>query len=484
MNGIPTTNNQTIELKTSVRKGDFVLQVDIHLPLCGTTGIVGVSGSGKTTLLRVIAGLEPDNIGRVVVGGKVWQDATQHLPPHKRCVGYVSQTPNLFVHLTVAENINYAIKRRQRTHPEAQTNVLTDMYAALNINYLFERMPHQLSGGEAQRVALARALAYTPDILLLDEPLASLDDAHKQEIVPYMRMICEQKMLPTLYVSHSHEEIISLARCLIVLQKGQVTQFGTPCQLLASKRKQRKNTPSIQHKERSMRSIGLLGGMSWESTAVYYRLINQQVRHLCGELHSAPIVLRSVDFAEIARLQREGDWQQMADILAHEAQLIEQAGADCLLLCTNTMHKLAPEITSAISIPFLHIADVAAAALRQDGVTTVGLLGTQFTMQQDFYAATLRTHGIATIVPSADEQAAIHEIIFAELCQGISKPSSKDVYLRSIDALQAQGAQAIILGCTEIGLLISQQDTAVPLYDTTEIHAKKAVDYAMRVGDS
>ncbi|PHR65302.1 MAG: aspartate/glutamate racemase [Idiomarina sp.] len=228
-----------------------------------------------------------------------------------------------------------------------------------------------------------------------------------------------------------------------------------------------------------MKTIGIIGGMSWESTQTYYRLINQKVREQLGGLHSAKVILYSVDFAEIEPLQHAGDWAGTADILAEAAQALETAGADFIVLATNTMHKVSPEIELAVNIPLLHIADATAAALQADNITTVGLLGTKFTMEQDFYRDRLESHGICVVVPEIRERNRIHEVIFKELCLGKTEPQSKADYLNIINKLAEYGADAIILGCTEIGLLIDQADTSIKLYDTTEIHADQAVKFAL-----
>ncbi|ARD22604.1 aspartate/glutamate racemase family protein [Shewanella japonica] len=229
-----------------------------------------------------------------------------------------------------------------------------------------------------------------------------------------------------------------------------------------------------------MKTIGLLGGMSWESTSNYYKAINQGIKASLGGFHSAKICLFSVNFAEIESLQHQGNWQQTAEILSNAAKSVEAGGADCLLICTNTMHKVAEEVQRAISIPLLHIADATASTLLLDGVRTVGLLGTQFTMSQDFYKGRLAEHhGIDVIVPNETQQKMIHHIIYSELCLGEIKESSRNQYLEIIDDLYQQGAQAVILGCTEIALLLQQQDTQVPLYDTTQIHAASAVKFAL-----
>ncbi len=228
-----------------------------------------------------------------------------------------------------------------------------------------------------------------------------------------------------------------------------------------------------------MKTIGLIGGMSWESTETYYRLINQRVREELGGLHSAKLVLYSVDFAEIETLQHQGDWRATGEILGAVGQSVESAGAEFLVLCTNTMHKVASQIERAVSIPLLHIADATANVLKKDGVTCVGLLGTRFTMEQEFYLGRLQDHGIRVVVPNETERESIHSVIYNELCQGVIKPDSKTEYLGVVASLAERGAQGVILGCTEIGLLIQCSDTDIKLYDTTEIHAEQAVQHAL-----
>ncbi|WP_445778045.1 aspartate/glutamate racemase family protein [Shewanella sp.] len=229
-----------------------------------------------------------------------------------------------------------------------------------------------------------------------------------------------------------------------------------------------------------MKTIGMIGGMSWESTLSYYQAINQGVKAALGGLHSAKVCLYSVDFAEIEALQHQGRWDVTANILADAALAVEAGGADFVLICTNTMHKVADEIQARISIPILHIADATANALLADGITKVGLLGTRFTMEQDFYKRKISdNYPIEVIVPSADDQTQIHDVIYQELCLGKINPKSREAYLIIIDKLFAQGAQAVILGCTEIALLVQQQHTQVPLYDTTQIHANSAVSLAL-----
>jgi len=229
-----------------------------------------------------------------------------------------------------------------------------------------------------------------------------------------------------------------------------------------------------------MKTIGLIGGMSWESTCLYYSEINQGVKQTLGGLHSAKICLYSVDFHDIEQLQHQGKWAQTAAILAKAAQAVEAGGADLFLICTNTMHKVAAEVQAAVNIPMLHIADATAQHLLADGVTKVGLLGTAFTMQQDFYKGRLtQNFGIEVLVPNVEQQAMVHEVIYQELCLGQISQHSKQKYLAVIQDLFNQGAQAVILGCTEITLLVQQKDTTVPLYDTTAIHAQSAVAAAL-----
>ena len=229
-----------------------------------------------------------------------------------------------------------------------------------------------------------------------------------------------------------------------------------------------------------MRVIGVLGGMSWESSQSYYRALNEGVKAALGGFHSARIVMVSVDFAEIEAMQQRGDWDAAGELLANAAQGVERAGADCLLIATNTMHKVAPAIEQAITIPLLHIADATALQLQADGINRVGLLGTRFTMEQNFYIGRLEEQfGIKVVVPEQSERDTIHQVIFDELCQGRIEDVSRQRYLAIIDSLYAQGAQAVILGCTEIAMLVSQQDTAVPLYDTTALHVQRAVAWAL-----
>lgn len=228
-----------------------------------------------------------------------------------------------------------------------------------------------------------------------------------------------------------------------------------------------------------MKTIGLLGGMSWESTQTYYRMINEGIKARLGGLHSARLLLFSVDFAEIEALQHQGDWPATAEILSRAASSLERAGADFLMIGTNTMHKVAPEIEQAIQIPLLHIADATAEVLRNDGINCVGLLGTRFTMEQAFYRERLEKAGIEVLTPDERQRETVHRVIYEELCRGSIQANSRNAYLDIVTSLSARGAQAVILGCTEIGLLINQRDTEVPLYDTTAIHAMRAVEQAL-----
>ncbi len=228
-----------------------------------------------------------------------------------------------------------------------------------------------------------------------------------------------------------------------------------------------------------MKTIGLLGGMSWESTIPYYRLINQAVKHRLGGLHSARLLLHSVDFAEIEALQRNGDWDAAGRQLAAAARGLEVAGADLLLIGTNTMHKVAATIEAAIAIPLLHVGDATARAVRAAGITRVGLLGTRFTMEQDFYVDRLASHGLEVLVPPPDDREQVHRVIYHELCAGRFEPASRERFRQIMAGLVARDVQGIILGCTEIGLLVDDGDAAVPLFDTTRLHAQAAVAAAL-----
>ena len=230
-----------------------------------------------------------------------------------------------------------------------------------------------------------------------------------------------------------------------------------------------------------MKTIGLIGGMSWESTVSYYQAINQGVKLELGGLHSAKVCLYSVDFDEIEKLQRQNRWHDSAILLAKAAQAVEAAGADFVLICTNTMHKVADEVQAAISIPLVHIADATAQKLITDGIKRVGLLGTKFTMQEDFYKNRLTERfGIEVLVPTSTAQDMIHDVIYNQLCLGVINHQSRQDFISVINHLYQQGAEAVILGCTEIALLVEPQHTDVPLYDTTQIHAAKAVALAIK----
>ena len=231
-----------------------------------------------------------------------------------------------------------------------------------------------------------------------------------------------------------------------------------------------------------MKVIGLIGGMSWESTVPYYRIVNETVKQRLGGLHSARVVLYSVDFDEIERLQHSDQWTVAGERLAYVACAVERAGAECVVLCTNTMHKVVPQIEAAVRIPLLHIADATAAEIKSTKISTVGLLGTRFTMEQDFYKDRLqRDHGLRVVIPNADDRAIVHRVIYEELCLGNVVDGSRGEYRRVMDDLVRQGAQAIILGCTEITLLVQPSDSAVPLFDTTSIHARKAAEWALGI---
>lgn len=220
-----------------------------------------------------------------------------------------------------------------------------------------------------------------------------------------------------------------------------------------------------------MKTIGLIGGMSWESTVSYYQIINETIKEKLGGLHSAKIILYSVDFAEIEECQSRGDWNKSAIILANAAMHLEQAGADYIVICTNTMHKVAPYIQKKINIPIIHIAETTAEALKKNNVKKVALLGTKYTMTQDFYKEKIQQNGIEVIIPNEKDVETVNDIIYNELCLGMISDEFRREYVRIIDSLKADGAEGVILGCTEIGLLISQEDSSIPIYDTTQIHA-------------
>jgi aspartate racemase len=231
--------------------------------------------------------------------------------------------------------------------------------------------------------------------------------------------------------------------------------------------------------ESILKTIGLIGGMSWESSAEYYRLINERVKEKCGGLHSAKCILFSVDFEEIEKYQREENWEKATQLLIEAAQSLEKAGADFIIICTNTMHKLADQIREAIRVPLLHIADTTADKILERGIKTIGLLGTKYTMEQEFYKVRLERRGIKVLIPNKTDRKIVHDIIYNELCLGKVLPESKESYKRIIEDLKNQGTQGIILGCTEITLLVKPEDSDVPLFDTTLIHAIKAVELAL-----
>jgi len=228
-----------------------------------------------------------------------------------------------------------------------------------------------------------------------------------------------------------------------------------------------------------MRTIGLLGGMSWESTAIYYRLANELVRERLGGLHSARLLMLSVDFAPIEEMQVAGRWDEAGQLLAADARRLEAGGADLLVLCTNTMHKVADVIQEAVSIPLLHLGDATAGAVREAGLTTVGLLATGFTMSQDFYRARLESHGLTVLVPSTEDQAMVHRVIYDELCLGVVRDESRAAYVDVVGRLVQRGAEGVILGCTEIEMLIGPDDLDLPSFATTRIHVEAALDAAV-----
>jgi len=229
-----------------------------------------------------------------------------------------------------------------------------------------------------------------------------------------------------------------------------------------------------------MKTIGLIGGMSWESSIEYYRIINETVRSRLGGLHSARSIMYSVDFAEIEALQHQERWAEATAMMVEAAQHVEDGGADFVIICTNTMHKMADEVQEHIQIPLLHIADATAARIKAQGLKTIGLLGTRFTMEEDFYGGRLiERHRLAVVVPAEEEREVVHRIIYDELCIGEIRPSSREQYVGIMERLVEHGAEGIILGCTEIGLLVGGKDSRVPLFDTTQIHAEAAVEYAL-----
>ena len=228
-----------------------------------------------------------------------------------------------------------------------------------------------------------------------------------------------------------------------------------------------------------MKTIGLIGGMSWESTLSYYQTINLGVKERLGGLHSAKLVMVSVDFSEIEKMQHAGDWAATAEVLIQAAKNLEVAGADGFIICTNTMHKVAEQVAAEVGIPLLHIADATAEVLKRNGLSRVGLLGTRFTMEQEFYKNRLIQNAVDVLIPDQQQRHLVHSVIYQELCLGNIKPESKKAYLEIVQSLASRGAEAVILGCTEIGLLIQQVDTTVALYDTTKIHAQAAVEFML-----
>lgn len=230
-----------------------------------------------------------------------------------------------------------------------------------------------------------------------------------------------------------------------------------------------------------MKTVGLIGGMSWESTITYYQLLNEGVKTALGGLHSAKILLYSVDFHEIEALMSRGEWDAAAELLGGVAARLEAAGADMILICTNTLHKVAPQVQERIRVPLVHIAEAAADELAANGITRVGLLGTKYTMTQEFYRDKLIAHGIDVLIPEGEDIDLVNRVIFDELCLGVVKEDSRAAYLRVIAQLQARGAQGILLGCTELGLIVSKEDVTLPLFDTTVIHANKALALALKV---
>jgi len=229
-----------------------------------------------------------------------------------------------------------------------------------------------------------------------------------------------------------------------------------------------------------MKTIGLIGGMSWKSTVTYYQIVNEVVKEHLGGLHSAKVLLYSVDFQEIEECQVNGEWDKSAEILGLAAENLEKAGADFIVICTNTMHKVVPQIQQKISIPIIHIAEATAEKLKENRIDTVALLGTKYTMKEDFYKAKLIMNEIDVLIPNEQDMEIVNHIIYDELCLGIISDESREEYIKIIEKLKEQGAQGVILGCTEIGLLIGQKDTTLPVFDTTQIHATKAAMFAIK----
>ena len=235
----------------------------------------------------------------------------------------------------------------------------------------------------------------------------------------------------------------------------------------------------LQQKTLQQKTLGIIGGMSWESTESYYRLINQGIKAELGHLHSADLLIHSVDFAPISELQAQGDWEEMGAIMASSGKRLQDAGAQGLLIATNTMHKVADSVTAATGLPLIHIADATATAIQAQGLTQIGLLGTQFTMTEDFYKQRLIDAGLKVVIPRDEARAEVHRIIYDELCQGQLLDRSRDYYRKVIEQFAAQGCEGVILGCTEIGLLIKQADSPIPVFDTTAIHAAAAVEFLL-----
>ena len=228
-----------------------------------------------------------------------------------------------------------------------------------------------------------------------------------------------------------------------------------------------------------MKTIGLIGGMSWESTVTYYQLLNRMARERLGGLHSAEILMWSFDFAAIEALQAAGDWASATSRMTDVAQRLERGGADCLLICTNTMHKMADDVSAAVDIPLLHIADVTASAIKKNGAKKPLLFATRYTMEQDFYTQRLRDHGVDVVIPVEEDRTTVHDIIYQELCQGIVQETSKQKYIDIVGGMTTDRADSLIFGCTEVGLLISSNDFSIPCFDTTTLHAQAAIDFAI-----
>ncbi|WP_078595716.1 aspartate/glutamate racemase family protein [Evansella clarkii] len=229
-----------------------------------------------------------------------------------------------------------------------------------------------------------------------------------------------------------------------------------------------------------MKILGLIGGLSWESSTEYYRYINTFVKEELGGLNSAKCLMHSFNFAEIVEMQHNGEWEKATQAMVHAAKKLEGGGADAIVICTNTMHKMAEDLEKNVVIPLIHIADATAAKIKEQGLDAVGLLGTNFTMEQDFYKERLKKHGIDVVVPDGEDRKIVHNVIYEELCQGVVKESSKKAYLEILSRLADKGAQGVVLGCTEIPLLINQNDTSMPLFDTTYLHSKAAAEFAMK----